>query len=157
MRHGNSLRKLSRSPEKRERLLRNLASHLFKHERIQTTLARGKELCRHADKLITLAKRGTPIAIKRLSSTVNGPSIISKLCKELAERYAERPGGYTRLWRAGLRPSDKIPLALVELVGCPFDLRATFSRFASSSSSSPLPTMSYPKPYEPSNKRSPLK
>lgn len=147
MRHGFAFRKLSRNPVKRERLLRNLASHLFEHERIQTTLARAKELKRHAEKLITLARRGTEHAQIKLQDCLNKGSIVEKLMGPLAKRYSHRPGGYTRLWRAGPRARDKAQQAIIELVGNPFDMRAAFSRMASERQDR-LPLLKYPEPHK---------
>ena len=154
MRHGNAFRKLSRSPEKRERLLRNLASHLFKHERIQTTLARGKELVRYAERLITLGKRHTAQSHVRLLQRLNGSEVVGKVEGELAGRYAERPGGCVRLYRAGLRLGDKAPRSVVELVGCPFEMQSAFSRFGERNRLETL--LEYPKRHQPST-RAPLR
>ena len=146
MRHGCAFRKLSRNPVKRERLLRNLATHLFEHERIETTLTRAKELRRHAERLITLARRGTEHALGVLRERLNKETVVQKLVGPLAKRYAHRPGGYTRLWRAGLRRGDKAPLGIIELVGNPFDMRVAFSRMAAESKQA-LPLLEYPKPH----------
>lgn len=132
MRHGDVLGKLNRDPVRRQRLLRTLAAHLFTHERIQTTLARGKELVRYADKIITLGKRSLlrPATSRtgeasrlKVFERVMDPTAGSKVLTVLAERYAQRSGGYTRLWRAGNREGDRAPVAIVELVDNPNDLR----------------------------------
>jgi large subunit ribosomal protein L17 len=134
---------------KRERLLRNLASHLFLHERIKTTLARGRELVRHAERLITLGKRGTPESHQRLLQRLNGTMVVDKVEGTLAERYANRSGGCVRLYRAGLREGDRAPQSIIELVECPFEIKSTFARFGQNEK---LLTLSYPKPYQPSQR-----
>ena len=149
MRHGNGIRKLARSPLKRARLLRNLVTHLFLHERLQTTLPRAKSLSQHADKLITLARTRSPTALRRLPNAVPKKAVCEKLLGVLAERYQGRPGGYTRVWRAGPRRSDKAPLAIIELVGNPFDMKVAFAKMAKSARLQQVP---HPKPHVPLNR-----
>ncbi|TCJ39402.1 50S ribosomal protein L17 [Parafrankia sp. BMG5.11] len=116
MRHGHSGRKLQRKSGHRAALLRNLAAALIKHEQILTTTPKAKELRPYVEKLITLAKRGglsnRRLAISRLGDDVQ----LKKLFDVLAERYAGRDGGYTRVIKAGLRASDAAPMAVIELV-----------------------------------------
>jgi len=135
-------------------MLRALATNLFTHERIATTLARGKELRRYAEKLITLARRGTEHAQRIISTTLNTAAASQKVMGELADRYAKQPGGYTRVMRAGWRQGDKAPMSIVELVGNQFDTKKMFERFKSTSK---LRILQYPRPYQPAHSRPPLK
>ncbi len=116
MRHGHSGRKLQRKSGHRAALLRNLAAALIKHEQIMTTLPKAKELRPYVEKLVTLAKRGglsnRRLAISRLGDDVQ----LKKLFDVLAERYADRDGGYTRVIKAGFRESDAAPMAIIEFV-----------------------------------------
>jgi large subunit ribosomal protein L17 len=116
MRHGISGRKLGRKTGHRHALLRNLAAALIKHEQITTTLPKAKELRPYVEKLITLAKRGG-LSNRRLAmSRLGDETQLKKLFEVLAERYADRDGGYTRVLRAGIRPSDAVQMAIIELV-----------------------------------------
>ena len=116
MRHGISQRKLSRKSGHRTALLRNMAAALIKHEQIQTTLPKAKELRPYVEKLITLAKRGG-LSNRRLAhSRLLDPAQEKKLFEVLAERYAGREGGYTRVIKAGYRASDAAQVAVIELV-----------------------------------------
>ena len=116
MRHGISGRKLSRKSQHRTAMFRNMAAALIKHEQILTTTAKAKELRPYVEKLITLAKRGglsnRRLAHSRLMDEVQE----KKLFEALAERYADREGGYTRIIKAGYRASDAAPIAYIELV-----------------------------------------
>ena len=116
MRHGISGRKLQRKSGHRAALLRNMAAALIKHEQIQTTTAKAKELRPYVEKLITLAKRGG-LSNRRLAhSRLMEETQERKLFEALAERYAGREGGYTRIIKAGYRASDAAPMAIIELV-----------------------------------------
>lgn len=116
MRHGIKGRKLQRKTGHRHALLRNLAAALLKHEQIMTTLPKAKELRPYAEKLITLAKRGG-LSNRRLAlSRLGDETQLKKLFDVLAERYADREGGYTRVIKAGYRASDAAPMAIIELV-----------------------------------------
>jgi large subunit ribosomal protein L17 len=116
MRHGISGRKLGRKTGHRHALLRNLAAALIKHEQITTTLPKAKELRPYVEKLITLAKRGG-LSNRRLAmSRLGDEAQLKKLFDSLATRYADRDGGYTRVLRAGIRPSDAVQMAIIELV-----------------------------------------
>jgi large subunit ribosomal protein L17 len=97
-------------------MLRNLVTSLLEHERVRTTDAKAKELRRVADRMITLGKRGTLHARRHALRTVRSKQVASKLFDALAKRYAERPGGYTRIFKLGTRPGDRAPMSLVELV-----------------------------------------
>ena len=116
MRHGIKGRKLQRKTGHRHALLRNLAAALVKHEQITTTTAKAKELRPYVEKLITLAKRGG-LSNRRLAhSRIMDDAQEKKLFDVLAERYAGREGGYTRIIKAGIRASDAAPIAIIELV-----------------------------------------
>ena len=116
MRHNVSGRKLNRTPAHRKMLYRNLVTALFKHERIQTTVPKAKEARQVAEKLITFAKRGDLHARRMAARKVNEPAILQKLFEEIGPRYAERPGGYTRIMRLGPRKGDNAEMAILELV-----------------------------------------
>jgi large subunit ribosomal protein L17 len=116
MKHGTSGRKLQRKSGHRAALLRNLAAALIKHEQILTTTAKAKELRPYVEKLITLAKRGG-LSNRRLAhARLMDEAQERKLFDVLAERYAGREGGYTRIIKAGVRASDAAPIAYIELV-----------------------------------------
>ena len=116
MRHNVSGRKLNRSPAHRKMLYRNLVTALFKHERIQTTVPKAKEARAVAERLITFAKRGDLHARRQAARKVNEPAVLQKLFAEIGPRYADRPGGYTRILRLGPRRGDNAELAILELV-----------------------------------------
>ena len=119
MRHMKSGRKLNRTSSHREAMFRNMASSLFKHELIRTTLPKAKELRRVAEPLITLAK-SDGVANRRLAfSRLRDKQAVGKLFVELGPRYRERPGGYLRILKCGFRDGDNAPMAYVELVGRP--------------------------------------
>ena len=116
MRHKHGGRKLQRATGHRTALLRNLASALIKHEQIQTTLPKARELRPYVEKLITLAKRGG-LSNRRLAhARLLDAKQEAKLFEVLAERYAGRDGGYTRIIKAGFRGSDAAPMGIIELV-----------------------------------------
>src|SRR5213083_773226 len=116
MRHRVGGRKLGRTSSHRIAMFRNMAAALIKHEQITTTLPKAKELRPYVEKLITLAKRGG-ISNRRLAhSRIMDEAQERKLFEVLAERYAGREGGYTRVIKAGIRASDAAPIAFVELV-----------------------------------------
>ena len=116
MRHGKSLRKFNRTHEHRKAMFANMAVALLKHEQIKTTLPKAKDLRRVVDRLITLGKRGDLHARRQAMSTLRDRAITAKLFGELAERYTSRPGGYTRVLKAGFRYGDMAPMAVIELV-----------------------------------------
>jgi large subunit ribosomal protein L17 len=116
MRHRNQGRKLNRTPTHRAALLSSLASALIKHEQIATTLPKAKELRRVADRLITLAKRGDLHARRLAFARIRDEAMVAKLFDTLGPRYAARPGGYTRVMKAGFRYGDAAPMAVIELV-----------------------------------------
>lgn len=116
MRHKHGGRKLQRSTGHRNALLRNMAAALIKHEQIQTTLPKARELRPYVEKLISLAKRGG-LSNRRLAhARLLDATQEAKLFEVLAERYAGREGGYTRIIKAGFRGSDAAPMGIIELV-----------------------------------------
>ncbi len=116
MRHRKSGRKFSRTSSHRQAMFRNMAVSLVEHELIKTTLPKAKELRRHAEPLITLAKIDS-VANRRLAfSRTRSKSAVGKLFTDLGPRYKERPGGYIRILKCGFRAGDKAPMAYVELV-----------------------------------------
>ena len=128
MRHGDVFSKLNRNPADRMKLLKTLSSHLFEHERIQTTLPRAKELSRYAEKTITLARRAVTESTRlKVFERVMRPESGTKLLTVLKERYTARPGGYTRVFRAGRREGDNAPMAVIELVDNPNELKKFLS------------------------------
>ena len=119
MRHQYSGRKLNRTTAHREAMFKNMASSLFKHELIRTTLPKAKELRRVAEPLITLAKTDG-VANRRLAfARLRDKEAVGKLFVELGPRYRERAGGYLRILKCGFRDGDNAPMAYVELVGRP--------------------------------------
>ena len=117
MRHRTSHRKLGRVTEHRISMLRNQATALIRHERIETTVPKAKELRPFVERIITLAKRGDQHARRQAMAALGQDKfIVYKLFEEIAPRYAERPGGYTRILKLGPRPSDATEMAFIELV-----------------------------------------
>lgn len=116
MRHRKKGRNLSRSPSHRKALLKNMATSLFRHERITTTTARAKELRPYAERLITLARRGDLHARRLAARRIADREILGKLFDDIGPRYRERPGGYTRILKLGSRKGDAADMALIELV-----------------------------------------
>ncbi|EJD51904.1 ribosomal protein L17, partial [Auricularia subglabra TFB-10046 SS5] len=123
MKHGRPFRKLSRSSSHRMLLLRNLVTSLFEHERIKTTIPKAKEAARLAEKIITLGKKGSVAHMQRAGAFLLKPAMVPKLFNVFAPRYAERPGGYTRIHKFGHRRGDNAPHAILELVDNPHDLK----------------------------------
>jgi large subunit ribosomal protein L17 len=116
MRHRKKGRALSRTASHRKATLRNLATNLFQHERIETTTAKAKELRPYAEKLITLARRGDLHSRRLAARHVRGRDILGKLFDDIAPRFLGRPGGYTRILKLGTRKGDAAEMALIELV-----------------------------------------
>ncbi|MEN8182392.1 MAG: 50S ribosomal protein L17, partial [Myxococcota bacterium] len=116
MRHAKRLGKLGRTSAHRKALLRNLVTALLDHERIQTTHAKARELKRVADKMITLGKRGDLHARRLALRVIQDKGVTAKVFGDLAERFRERPGGYTRVTRLGPRLGDAAPLSVVQLL-----------------------------------------
>jgi large subunit ribosomal protein L17 len=116
MRHLKAGRKLGRTSAHRKALFRNLVTALIVRERIQTTLAKAKELRSKAEKTITLGKKGTLHARRLAFRTVQEKEALKKLFGPIAERFATRNGGYTRIIKIGPRKGDDAPMAFIELV-----------------------------------------
>jgi large subunit ribosomal protein L17 len=117
MRHRRDRRKLSRSSAHRKALYRNLSREVIDHERIKTTEAKAKAVKPEVEKLITLAKRGDMHARRQAMAKLGQDKfIVYKLFEEIAPRYAERPGGYTRILKLGPRRSDANEMVFLELV-----------------------------------------
>jgi large subunit ribosomal protein L17 len=130
MRHRNAHRKLGRVSEHRTALLRNQAEALLAHEKIETTVPKAKELRPYVERLITIAKRGVrandpkgvSLSARRLvMRDVLNETVVTKLFDELAPRFMERPGGYTRILKLGHRRGDAAEMAQIELLGSEFD------------------------------------
>lgn len=146
MRHRKAGRLFQRTSAHRKAMFANMVTSLFEHERIQTTDAKAKELRIHAEKLITVAKNGAAAASeaegaadgnarqrltarsvhlrRRAARIVRDREVLSKLFEELAGRYADRAGGYTRITKLGNRVGDAAPISLIELVDSPFAVGA---------------------------------
>ena len=133
MRHNVAHRKLGRVTEHRLALLRNQATALLRHERIETTMPKPKELRPFVERLITIAKRGVAAgeangkalhARRMVLAELVDRDVVGKLFETLAPRFAERPGGYTRILRVGFRRGDAAEVAHIELVGSEYDPRA---------------------------------
>ncbi len=121
MRHRQSGRQLNRNSSSRKAMFRNMASSLFRHELIKTTLPKAKELRRVAEPLITMAKKDS-VANRRLAfSRTRDRDMVTKLFNELGPRYLERQGGYLRILKCGFRAGDNAPMAYVELVDRPVE------------------------------------
>jgi large subunit ribosomal protein L17 len=116
MRHGLSGRKLGVTTPHRAAMFRNMAVALIKHEQITTTLPKAKELRPVVEKLITLGKRGGLHARRQAYNQLRDETIVAKLFSTVAERYKSRPGGYTRVLKAGMRYGDAADMAVIELV-----------------------------------------
>ncbi|MGQ9674911.1 MAG: 50S ribosomal protein L17 [Chloroflexota bacterium] len=116
MRHRVAGRKLGRPTAQRLALLRNLVTDLLRYEKITTTEAKARELRSEAEKLITLGKRGDLHARRQALAYIYDPRVVDKLFDALAERFASRPGGYTRIVKLGPRLGDAAPMARIELV-----------------------------------------
>ena len=115
MRHRKDHRKLGRATDQRIALLRSQVDSLLRHSRIRTTLQKAKESQRMAEKLITIAKRGDLAARRQVLRKVRDKDLVKHLFEEIAPRYATRPGGYTRVIKAGLRAGDSAQMAILEL------------------------------------------
>ncbi|MBN1203224.1 MAG: 50S ribosomal protein L17 [Anaerolineae bacterium] len=124
MRHKVAGKRLGRSTGHRKALRRNLINDLFRHERITTTQAKARAIRADAEKAITIAKRAlaheNPMravhARRLLMARLNNKQVVAKVFDELAPRYEERPGGYTRTLKMGLRHGDRAPMVIIELV-----------------------------------------
>src|SRR5437899_11461901 len=121
MRHRKSGRQLGRNTHHRRALFRSLVTSLLEHERIETTEAKAKELRIVAERMISLGKEGSLHAQRRAAAYIRAKRVVSKLFKDLAGRFAERHGGYTRIIKTRRRVGDAAPMAVIELVTRPVD------------------------------------
>src|SRR3954467_4025058 len=143
MRHNLAFRKLGRVSEHRTALLRNQAMALIKHERIETTMPKAKELRPFVERLITIAKRGVATngnalhARRLVPSELPDKDIVGKLFESIAPRFAERPGGYTRILRVGYRRGDSAEVAQLELVGSEYNPRTQEEKEADKAATGP--------------------
>ena len=119
MRHRQGGRKLHRTTSHRLAMLDNMVTSLLEHEAIRTTVPKAKEARKLAERIITLGKRGGLSNVRLAQRTVRSKDILKKVFGELKDRYASRPGGYTRIVRLGFRTGDAAPMALLELVDRP--------------------------------------
>ena len=117
MRHLKSGRQLSRNSAHRWALMRNLITSLLREEKIKTTDPKAKELRRWADRVITLGKQGSLHARRQVLSIVHDKTVVRKLFDTIAPRFKDRPGGYTRIIKLGIRRGDAARMAVIELVG----------------------------------------
>jgi large subunit ribosomal protein L17 len=116
MRHQIAHRKLNKSTSHRKAMFANMAASLIEHEQIVTTLPKAKEMAPLMDKLVSLAKKGDLAARRSALSQVRNEEAVRKLFDVMGARYKNRNGGYTRVLKAGFRPGDNAPLAVLELV-----------------------------------------
>jgi len=116
MRHRVAGRKLSRHSQHRRWMFRNMLVSLLDHERLKTTLVKAKELRGWADRMITLGKKNSLHARRRAFALLRNESMVKKLFDEIAPRFKDREGGYTRIYRIGWREGDGAPLSLIEWV-----------------------------------------
>ena len=146
MRHNLAYRKLGRVSEHRTALLRNQAMALIRHERIETTMPKAKELRPFVERLITIAKRGVAAgeangkslhARRLVLAELPDKAVVGKLFASIAPRFAERPGGYTRILRVGSRSVDSAVVAQVELVGSEYNPRTKEEKEAEKAAAGP--------------------
>jgi large subunit ribosomal protein L17 len=123
MRHGFSGRRFNRTSEHRKAMFANMSAALIKHEQIITTLPKAKDLRPVVEKLITLAKRGDLNSRRIAMSQMRDAAMVKKLFDVLGPRYNARPGGYTRVLKAGFRYGDNAPMAVIEFVDRDVDAR----------------------------------
>ena len=116
MKHRIAGRRLDRTTEHRTAMFKNMVTSLIRHERIETTVPKAKELKRIADKVITAAKRGTPHARRLVNRDIKDVEVLVKLFGPVAAQFKTRPGGYTRIIRVGRRAGDNAEMAVIELV-----------------------------------------
>lgn len=116
MRNRRIGRKLGVVTKHRLAMLRNMVTDLLRHEKIKTTDPKAKELRRFAEKTITLAKQGTLHARRRAAAIVRDKEVLKKLFDQIAAKYKDRPGGYTRIIKLGIRKGDNAPISMIELV-----------------------------------------
>src|SRR6266540_2800902 len=116
MRHNKAGRRLGRKTSNRIAMFRNMVTSFLEHEKITTTDAKAKELRSIAEKMVTLGKKGDLHAMRQAASFIRDKKVVTKLFTTIAPRYQDRPGGYTRIIKLGIRPGDNAPLSVIELV-----------------------------------------
>lgn len=116
MRHQKTGRKLGRNSSHRKAMYRNMVTSLFKHEQLETTDAKAKELRPIAEKIVTLAKRGDLHARRQALSYMQDKAVTHKLFDELKDRYVNRQGGYVRILKKGIRKGDAAPVSIIQLL-----------------------------------------
>ena len=116
MNHNKSYRKLGRRPAQRKAMLKSLTISLIQNERIETTVTRAKELRKFAEKMITLGKKGSIHNRRTAFAFLRNEETVAKIFKEIAPKYAERSGGYTRIIKTDVRRGDSSEMAIIELV-----------------------------------------
>lgn len=116
MNHNKNYRKLGRRSDHRKAMLMNLTISILREERIETTVTRAKELRKFAERMITLGKKGDLAARRRAFAFLRDDEVVAKLFNEIAPKYAERNGGYTRIIRTSVRRGDSSEMAIIELV-----------------------------------------
>ncbi|MGM0607986.1 MAG: 50S ribosomal protein L17 [Candidatus Muiribacteriota bacterium] len=116
MRHNKGYKELGRNKSHTDALLRNLSTSLFEHGQVKTTLAKAKELKSVAEKMITAAKEDDFNSRRKLAKKIYKKEVLKKLFEEIAPKYKERPGGYTRIYKLGQRRGDNTQMSLIELV-----------------------------------------
>lgn len=119
MRHGIAGRKFSRTSSHRKAMFANLATSLLEHGQIKTTVAKAKDLRRVVEPIITKAKKGDLAARREVMKTIQNKEVVQKLFDEIAPAFATRPGGYTRVLKAGFRQGDAADMAIIELTEKP--------------------------------------
>ncbi|MDH4270777.1 MAG: 50S ribosomal protein L17 [Candidatus Aminicenantes bacterium] len=124
MRHKVKGRKLRRPTAHRMAMLRNLVTSFLEKERVRTTLAKAKEARPLAEKMITLGKKGTLHARRQVMAFVRKEGVVTKVFDELGPRFGQRPGGYSRIVKLGLRGGDGAQMAMLELIGSEFKKKA---------------------------------
>ena len=116
MRHRKTTVRLNRTASHRKAMFRNMVTSLIREEQVETTVAKAKEARRVAERVITLAKRGDLHARRRAARVVQDPAVLKKLFEEIGPRFAERPGGYTRIMKTGFRAGDNAPLSILQIL-----------------------------------------
>lgn len=116
MRHRKSGRKLNRNSSHRKAMFRNMAASLVEHESIKTTVPKAKELRRVIEPMVTSAKQDNVAKRRQAFDRLRDKAAVGKLFTDIAPRFVDRPGGYTRILKCGMRPGDNAPMAIIEFV-----------------------------------------
>jgi large subunit ribosomal protein L17 len=148
MRHMKSGKRLGRNTSHRKAMMRNMVTSLFEHEKITTTDARAKELRKMAEKLITMARRGDLHSRRLVMQVVRDKNVVARLFDEIAPRYKERPGGYTRIIKLGHRSGDNASLSVIELVEEEFTAKPKKKKAPAKKASKPVEPVASEAPAE---------